>query len=403
MRMILVLAGLLAAAPLGTQAPASAPKPAHGDTSPVDYAQPANWICRPGVDDGTCSTHLDAVRIDAAGNRTPAPHVAAKGPPIDCFYVYPTASLDPTLYSDLVPDAEERRSVHGQAARLDARCRLFVPTYHQLTIAALRWSLGPDGEAPSFDEPYRDVLAAWRSYLTHDNRGRGVVLIGHSQGALLLKRLIAEEIDGKPVQRRLVAAYLAGNLDVSTASFRTVKPCARGDQTGCVVAWSSYVEGDQGPRFFGNSVPPGSAICVNPAAISGGRGTLDAYLSKPPLSPAEDPPYLELAGAMTAECVADAAGAVLRIRIEPGPAAELLKVVMQRYSGIPTWGVHQLDISLVQGNMVALIGSQSAAWMALTSRNAAGPGGGWSGRVRVRLSARADGCAATHPPLRNRC
>ena len=27
-----------------------------------------------------------------------------------------------------------------------------------------------------------DVLAAWNYYLEHDNQGRGVVLVGHSQG-----------------------------------------------------------------------------------------------------------------------------------------------------------------------------------------------------------------------------
>src|SRR5205807_1830581 len=102
---------------------------------------PGNWICRPGVDDGTCSANLDAMAIDAAGQRALAPYQPAKDPPIDCFYVYPTASTDPTLYSDLVPDTEEKRSVHGQAARLGAQCRVFVPAYHQLTITALRYSM----------------------------------------------------------------------------------------------------------------------------------------------------------------------------------------------------------------------------------------------------------------------
>ena len=137
---ILLAAGLFAATPLAAQVQMPAPpatEPEHGDTPPVDYSQATNWICRPGVDDGTCSANLDATKIDTAGARRLAPHVVAKDPPIDCFYVYPTTSRDTTLYSDLVPDAEERRSVHGQAARLGAKCRLFVPVYHQLTMAAL--------------------------------------------------------------------------------------------------------------------------------------------------------------------------------------------------------------------------------------------------------------------------
>jgi len=365
MRTILLLAGLLAATPLAAQqATPPATMPEHGDTAPVDYSKPASWACRPGVDDGTCSANLDAVKIDTANNRTPAPHIVLKDAPVDCFYVYPTASLDTTMFSDLVLDEKERQSIHGQAARLTARCRLFVPIYHQFTMAALRWTMAHPGGDPDFAIPYRDVLAAWKSYLAHDNHGRGVILVGHSQGAIILKQLIAEEVDGKPTQKLLVAAYLAGNPDLNAQSFHAVKPCAAADQTGCVVAWSSYLDTYSGPRFFGGTrsgVPP---LCVNPAAITGGRGALETYLSKPSFAPETDPPYVELAGQLTAECVADAGGAVLRVHIEPGPAAGLLGIVMQRFSPMPAWGEHPLDISLVQGNMIDLIGSQSAAWLA---------------------------------------
>ena len=57
---------------------------------------------------------------------------------------------------------------------------------------------------------YDDVRDAWRYYLEHDNRGRGVVLVGHSQGSFILTELIRQEIDGKPVQSRLVSAILLG-------------------------------------------------------------------------------------------------------------------------------------------------------------------------------------------------
>ena len=364
MRTILLLAAVLAPAAAPAQMPTSpATMPETGDIAPIDYGKPANWACRPSVDDGTCSAGLDAVKIDTANERTPAPHVVAKDPPIDCFYVYPTASLDQTMFSDLTLDAKEKQSIHGQAARLTARCRLFVPIYHQFTMAALAWTVAHPGGNSDFAIPYRDVLAAWKSYLAHDNHGRGVVLVGHSQGAIILKRLIAEEIDGKPEQRLLVAAYLAGNLDLNARSFRKLAPCTTTEQTGCVVAWSSYLDTYTGLRFFGGTpagVPP---LCVNPAAVGGGRGALKTYLSKPNFAPETDPPYIELSGQLTAECVADAGGAVLRVHIEPGPAAGLLGVVLQRYSPLPAWGEHPLDISLVQGNMIDLIGTQTTAWL----------------------------------------
>jgi hypothetical protein len=370
-RVVLLMAALSAAGPLVAQmpvVPVPTSMPAHGNTPPVDYAQPSNWICRPGVDDGTCSANLDAMRIDASGQRSLTPYEAAKDPSIDCFYVYPTASTDRTLYSDLVPDAEEKRSVHGQAARLGAKCRVFVPAYHQLTITALRYSMAQSA-APNLDFgiPYRDMLAAWRSYLARDNHGRGVVLVGHSQGAIILKQLIAEEIDGKPGQKLLVAAYLAGNTALTQASFKRIAPCKAADQTGCVVGWSTYFEDYDGPRVFG-AAAGGKPLCVNPAALRGGRGALDGFLGKPSFAPAGDPPLIEMAGQLSGECVTDTQGAVLRVRVEPGPNAELLRLGLQRYSPAPPWGLHPLDISLVQGNMIELIGQQSRAWLANRKR-----------------------------------
>jgi hypothetical protein len=354
-------------APAVAQSPASgAAMPPRGDIFPVNYSIPENWICRPGVDDGTCSANLDAMAVDAKGERTPASFVAAADPKIDCFYVYPTASNDPTLYSDLKPDAAEKRAVHGQAARLREKCRLFVPVYHSFTMTALRWAMAqPDPDkAVDFNVPYADVVAAWRSYLAHDNKGRGVVLIGHSQGAILLKRLIAEKIDGKPAQKLLVAAYLAGNRDLSAKSFKSIPPCAAADQTGCLIAWSSYRDGQPGERFFGGTNAGEPPLCVNPAALAGGRGPAKPYLSKPALSAPSDPPYVEPLGQISSECVTDDKGAVLRIHIEPdGKYAGLLAFALNQLALPGGWGLHTLDISLVQGNIVDLLGSQSAAWV----------------------------------------
>jgi hypothetical protein len=362
----LLLTGGAQAQPATAQNPEIA-RPDPTPPPPVDYANPASWMCRPGVDDGTCSANLDAMTVDARGERTPAPYKAAAAPKIDCFYIYPTASSDPTMFSDLIPDAGEKRAVHGQAARLGTVCRLFAPLYHQFTSAALRYGMAVEHqkEVPTryTDIPYRDVLAAWRAYLKTDNHGRGVILVGHSQGAMLLKQLLAEEIDGKPAQKLLVGAYLAGNPDLTTDSLKRIKPCAALGETGCITAWSSYLQTTPGAHIFGAAKPGKTALCVNPAAPGGGRGLLKPYLNRPGLAPDSDPPYVETIGQMSAECVADAGGTVLRIRIEPGKYAELLTASLGRASSAaPGWGLHPLDISLVQGNMIDMIEAQAAYW-----------------------------------------
>jgi len=54
---------------------------------------------------------------------------------------------------------------------------------------------GGGGASLNRGTPYDDVRDAWHHYLEHDNQGRGVVLVGHSQGSFILAELIRQEID----------------------------------------------------------------------------------------------------------------------------------------------------------------------------------------------------------------
>jgi hypothetical protein len=339
--------------------------------APVDYAQPAFWLCRPGRQDA-CSTTLDAVAVNAQGERTPKLVRAASDPEIDCFYVYPTVSTEPSTYADMTAGPAEIAVANSQAARFSATCRVFAPIYRQVTLAGLRTSIQGEG-TPSLDGPYADVRDAWRAYLAHDNHGRGVVLIGHSQGAILLTRLIGEDIDGKPAQKLLVAAYLAGDLGFSVpagkdvgGTFKAIPLCRSGGQFGCALVWSTYQAGDaSSPRFFG--VNPGAgqvAACTDPAGLAGGRTPLDGFIHRPAFAPADDPPWVEMAGQLTGACVADAQGVVLRVQAVPGPLAPLVQHLLDVSQLRGGWGLHILDINLVQGNLLDLAESQGKAWAA---------------------------------------
>ncbi len=368
-RLYQALAALPGGLALSLAAPAFA-EPAPAQPAPtIDYGASASWLCRPGAET-VCTADLDALAIGPDGTRTPQGFAAAADPAIDCFYVYPTVSHETTPYADMTASPEIVRTARAQAGRLASRCRLFVPLYRQLTVAGLDQSLGGGG---TFDwsQPYVDVLAAWRWYLAHDNKGRGVVLIGHSQGTILLQRLIAEEIDGKPAQARLVAAFLAGDpgLPVPAGAvvggvFKHVPLCTSAAQTGCAYAWGSFAVDDaSATRYFGRS-PGGGLIggCVDPAAPGGGKGLLKAYLPKPAMAPANDPPWIEVVGQLSASCVADAQGNVLRVTVEPTSFADLLHGVLTRVAARPGWGLHALDLSLPQGNILDDIDAETAAW-----------------------------------------
>ncbi|HXS02299.1 MAG TPA: DUF3089 domain-containing protein, partial [Pyrinomonadaceae bacterium] len=174
-----------------------------------DYSKAETWLCRPGRHDA-CDVDLTTTVISANGKLTREPWTANPKAPIDCFYVYPTVSMDPTPNSDMVAGEEELNVVKVQAARFGSQCRVYAPLYRQVTLAALRSVLAGRPAAVDRNLTYNDVLNAWNYYLTHDNQGRGVVLIGHSQGSMVLTELIKREIDGKPIQRQLISALLLG-------------------------------------------------------------------------------------------------------------------------------------------------------------------------------------------------
>ena len=182
-----------------------------GYTSEV-YADDAHWLCKPGIEDDVCSRDLDATAVAADGTIDVIEHETAEDPPVDCFYVYPTTSADPGPNSDFDPgEPAEIATVYNQVARLSSTCRVYAPC----TASSPSRSSPEAPRRPKVDPPavaYGDVLGAFKDYIANESDGRGFVLVGHSQGAGMLTRLIEGEIDDEPRLRdRLVAAYLLGS------------------------------------------------------------------------------------------------------------------------------------------------------------------------------------------------
>lgn len=229
-----------------------------------------------------------ALTVPAAGRRnSPAPHEPAEDPPIDCFYIYPTTSQDEGISADLEPAGnQELWVIRNQAARLTGACRVFAPVYRQRTVSGL----GVEDEAQqeqAFEQAYGDVFDAFRHYVANLSDGRGFVLVGHSQGAGLLRDLVEREIDGEPALRsRLVSAMLLGTTlpvpegEVVGGAFDEVPLCESPDQTGCAISYATFPSDEPPPptSLFGRSRDPGTqAACTNPAALGGGEAMLTPY------------------------------------------------------------------------------------------------------------------------------
>jgi hypothetical protein len=197
---------LTAAALAAGGAPASAqPAP----PAAADYTKASNWLCLPGRSD-LCSTPLGTTALSPNGYGSIGQSPVAKNTPIDCFYVYPTVSADSGMNSDLVPNNGENNAVQVQFARFAGVCRTFAPVYRQMTLGAVAAAAaGADMTRPAA-LAYTDVASAWRTYLARYNKGRPFVLVGHSQGSLMLQELIKNEIEGKPIAKQMRLAILPG-------------------------------------------------------------------------------------------------------------------------------------------------------------------------------------------------
>jgi hypothetical protein len=332
-----------------------------GEPGAPDYSLAADWICRPGME-SVCTEGLDATVQDADGQTTPQPFTPAANPAIDCFYVYPTESPEQTPYADLADSPMIQAIAKAQVGRLSSICRVFAPIYRQVT----GYGLNHGTPITSTGIPMQDVQAAWDYYLKNDNQGRGVVLIGHSQGTILLQYLIAGSIDGTASQALLVSAFLAGDPSLAVpagaamgGTFINIPTCSQAAQTGCVYVWASYLTGDSSTPAFGAARGDGfESACVNPAAPSGGTGMLKPYFQVP------KPPWLEAIGQITGRCQSVAGANVFVVTVEPGrfAAQDTNKLTANNLGG--GWGLHPLDIALVQGNILDVLNAELATWKA---------------------------------------
>jgi Protein of unknown function (DUF3089) len=385
-RSLLVLLLAIAAVPASAQPGSTVASP--------DYSKDSSWLCLPGRADA-CSSSLPTTTLGPNGYGTVGRSEIAKDPPVDCFYVYPTVSSDGGLNSDLVAGREEELAAETQFARFASVCRPFSPIYRQMTLAAVAaYSAGANIDAAAA-LAYADVLAAWRNYIRTRNSGRPFVLVGHSQGSLMLEQLIAREIETNPaIASRMRLAILPGfNVLVPQGkllggTFKKTPLCSRPDETGCVISWTSFREKNPPPdgAMFGYADQPGMTVgCVNPA-LPGSLGwvKLDSYwFTRSTLPVPGGPvqwssegqpstPYVRTEGLVSAKCVNEGPRGFLSIRTNHVPGEKWTDRIGGEVSVLgmflPGWGMHLADMAEAQGDLVRKVAQIGAGTRGLTAQ-----------------------------------
>lgn len=357
----------------------------------VDYSDSDSWLCRPD-NLRYCDTDLTTTVVMADGTLVREEWSRKEEAKIDCFYVYPTVSRDETPNSDLKPGVGEINVIRQQFARFGSQCRVFAPIYRQVTLTALRANMSGQGQGMSADRAmsYTDVVDAWNYYLEHFNEGRGVVLIGHSQGSGVLSRMIPAEIEGKPVQERIISALILGSNvqvpkgEIVGGTFNQMPLCQSGEDLGCVVTYASFRSTVPPPAgsLFGRGSESKVSACTNPAQLASGSDELHAYLANTTTegssSAAPGPwtdkgdkvttPFVSVPGLLSADCVSNERGSYLEVTVHGDPSDprtdDIVGDVLQNGEVAAGWGLHLIDVNLAMGNLVELVGKQARNYLA---------------------------------------
>jgi Protein of unknown function (DUF3089) len=355
--------------------------PFAGYSSPV-YSKDSMWLCRPGLPHDYCFDNIDATEVLPDDSLEVVHRSPAADPSFDCFYVYPTVNLsaapgNDTDFSDVRLKLDPLLS---QAAPFTRLCRLFAPLYRQVTIGTL---MGAPNAQPFIDIAYGDVLDAFKQYMGQYNNGRPFVLMGHSQGSIMLTRLMQEELDNSPLRERLIVALLIGDAglyvprgQVVGGTFQDIPLCVRDTETGCVIGYNSFAEDSPPPADGGiaGGLPAGmETACTNPGALGGGKmrytGSYFPNFSYQVLfrlnigPPGIETPFTLYRDYFTGECITREDGVrYLQIGSQPEPddqrqPASIRNALLESLG----LGLHLLDYNLPQDDLIALVQKQAQA------------------------------------------
>ena len=318
-----------------------------------DYSRPEAWLSRPGL-------------AGDPSRWTPKGFAATSKPSVAVFYVSPTTFLRRDRWNAPLNDEQAnyflRLFAQSQASAFNDIGAIWAPRYRQATFGAF---LTNETDARrALDFAYHDVSAAFDAFIAAIPPDQPIVLVGHSQGALQLTRLLSERIAGRPLARRIVAAYIVGwPISMVTDLPKLGLPgCTAAGEPGCIVAWQSFAEPadprmvrslyDDSVGLDGHKRRGTPMLCVNPLTGAPGEAA-PASANRGALVPTTDlNDATIIAGRVPARC--DRSGFLM---IGPPPAG------FGRYV-MPGNNYHVYDMALFWANLRADIAARAAAFLA---------------------------------------
>jgi hypothetical protein len=376
MKRVLGALGVAACLAVRGNVPPDTPPP--GSVFAADYGDPNMWLCRPDTPDDACHGNLDATALEPDGTRRVVPFVPAAAPKVDCFYVYPTVDpgMVPGNHVDFRDTTIMREVTRFEVARFASVCRLFVPLYRQVTIAT--YLASPEEREERLGAAFDDVLDAFRWYRAHLDEGYPIALIGHSQGADMVMRLLRTlfERDAALRWRLLIAMAIGTGVQVpaggtTTDHLKHVPLCTSHDELGCLVAFNTFPAGGTPVPWMGWPPPGRELACVNPADV----GASGAHRLSGAVFPTRSrivgdlaaarwakTPFLELPDYYAASCVDGGDGfRYLGVASAPVPGDQRAKPFdLDGAMWRTPFGLHIVEYQFVQADLIDLVAHKAA-------------------------------------------
>jgi Protein of unknown function (DUF3089) len=240
------------------------------ETKIPDYSNLAYWAAHPWKKDLSDSVPADlkeSYRQDSLA---------------DVFFIHPTTFTD---YDDARRNAEindvainsktDYSSILYQASAFNEKCRVFAPRYRQAHIRCFFLNT-PDSDT-AFEIAYTDIKTAFEFYLKNYNHNRPIIIASHSQGTKHAGRLLKEFFENRPLQKKLVCAYIIG-MPVPVDYFSTLKPCTDSLATGCFVSWRTFRKNSEEPQFIMDE--KFKSVVINPLTWTTENSLVSSLLNK---------------------------------------------------------------------------------------------------------------------------
>ncbi len=221
-------------------------------SDPPNYELNKSWAVHPKIDSNILSEFKSK----------------EKKLPVDIFFIYPTMLSDKndTSWNANIYDIKTRNyilesTIKYQSSAWYSTGNLYVPFYRQAHLRVFRESFWKNGGEQAYEMAYQDIKKAFEIFLKKHNKNRPIIIAGHSQGAGHAKRILQDFFDNKPLEKKLIAAYLIGTK-ITDKDFSSIKIMTNKNETGGFVTWNTY-------RLMSKRKTEKAVFTVNPEWIEG--------------------------------------------------------------------------------------------------------------------------------------